>query len=172
MALRTVYEMAYFLVSFEGYVPVNMQHKFQQSVQMTVVCLAFSSSTELDIAVVQTVTGFLLVQTVKKTVVIRLCTSLARSFFPVFATTSAMVDSAVSWKCRFCSSSTVVDISTVTQRPLWCRSCSCGYGRRCVHAATVSSTVGCLRFRSSPEFVGVSLCSEMGTQPSAVVLWW
>ena len=46
MALRTVYEMACFLVSFEGYVLVNMQYKFQQSVQMTVqwLCLAFSSS--------------------------------------------------------------------------------------------------------------------------------
>ena len=29
MALRTVYEMACFLVSFEGYVPVNMQYKSQ-----------------------------------------------------------------------------------------------------------------------------------------------
>ena len=43
LALRTVYEMACFLVSFEGYVLVNMQYKFQQSVQMTVVvpCLQF-----------------------------------------------------------------------------------------------------------------------------------
>ena len=40
----TVYEMACFF-------PVNMQHKFQQYVEMTVVCFAFSSSTELDIAV-------------------------------------------------------------------------------------------------------------------------
>ena len=51
MALWTVYDMACFFMSFDGYVPVNMQHKFQHSVQMTVVCLAFSSSTELDIAV-------------------------------------------------------------------------------------------------------------------------
>ena len=29
MALRTVYEMACFFVSFEGYVLVNMQYKFQ-----------------------------------------------------------------------------------------------------------------------------------------------
>ena len=45
------------------------------------------------------------------------------------------------WSSRSCSLSTVVDISTVSQRPSWCRRCSCGYGRRCVHAATVSSTV-------------------------------
>ena len=51
MALWTVCEMACFFVSSYGYVPVNMPHKFQHSVQMTVVCLAFSSSTELDIAV-------------------------------------------------------------------------------------------------------------------------
>ena len=49
--LWTVYEMACFLLSSDGNVPVTMPHKFQQSVQMTVVCLAFSSSTELDIAV-------------------------------------------------------------------------------------------------------------------------
>ena len=51
MALWTVHEMACFFGSLDGYVPVNMPHKFQQSVQKTVVCLAFSSSTELEIAV-------------------------------------------------------------------------------------------------------------------------
>ena len=45
------------------------------------------------------------------------------------------------WSSRSSSLSTVVDISTVSQRPSWCRRCSCGYGRRCVHAATVYSTV-------------------------------
>ena len=45
------------------------------------------------------------------------------------------------WSSRSCSLSTVVDISTVSQRPSWCRKCSCGNGRRCVHAATVSSTI-------------------------------
>ena len=50
-ALRTVCEMACFFVSSDGYVLVKMQHKFQQFVQMTVVCLAYNSSTDLDIAV-------------------------------------------------------------------------------------------------------------------------
>ena len=45
------YEMACFLLSSDGNVPVTLPHNFQQSVQMTVVCLAFSSSTELDIAI-------------------------------------------------------------------------------------------------------------------------
>ena len=51
MALWTVYEMACFFMFPCGNVPVNMRLKLQQSVRMTVVCLAFSSSTELDIAV-------------------------------------------------------------------------------------------------------------------------
>ena len=50
MALRTVYEMACFLVSFEGYVLVNMQYKFQL-VQMTVVVLCLQFIDELDIPV-------------------------------------------------------------------------------------------------------------------------
>ena len=75
------------------------------------------------------------------------------------------------WSARSCSLSTVVDISTVSQRPSWCRRCSCGFGRRCVHAAAVSSTVEMPQI-PFVAFVGVSLCSEMGTQFSAVVLWW
>ena len=52
MAVWTVHEMACFFMSPGGNVPVNMQFKLQQSVRMTVVCLAFSSSSELDITVV------------------------------------------------------------------------------------------------------------------------
>ena len=42
VALWAVFEMACFFMSLGGYVPVNLQLKLEQSVQMTVVCLAFS----------------------------------------------------------------------------------------------------------------------------------
>ena len=91
MSLRTVYEMACFFVSFEGYVPVNMQFKFQQSVQMTVVVPRLHFIDRVGHCRYATVTGFLLVQTVQKTVVIRLCSSLARLFTSrCCATTGAM----------------------------------------------------------------------------------
>ena len=58
-------------------------HKFQQSVQMTVVVPRLQFIDRVGHCRYATETGFLLVQTVQKTVVIRLCSSLARSFFPV-----------------------------------------------------------------------------------------
>ena len=61
------------------------------SVQMTVVVPRFQFIDRVGHCSFATVTGFLHVQTVQKTVVKRLCRSLARSFFPVFATTGAMV---------------------------------------------------------------------------------
>ena len=92
MALRTVYEMACFFVSFEGYVPVNMQFKFQQSVQMTVIVPRFQFIDRVGHCRHATVTGFPLVQTVQKTVVIRPCSSLARLFTSrCCAPTGAMV---------------------------------------------------------------------------------
>ena len=53
------------------------------SVQMTVVVPRLQFIDRVGHCRYVTETGFLLVQTVQKTVVIRLCSSLARSFFPV-----------------------------------------------------------------------------------------
>ena len=137
-----------------GLRPCEHAVQIPASVQMTVVVPRLQFIDKVGHCSFASVTGFLLVQTVQKTVVVRLCSSLARSFLPLFATTGAMVRQCCPvvvpllwlsrqflWSSVSFRSSTAVKISTVTQRPLWCRRCSCGYGRRCVHAATVSSTV-------------------------------
>ena len=82
-------------MAFDGYVPVSMLHKFQQFGQMTVA-------------------GIPLVQTVQKTVEIPLCSSLAGFSAPVAVRRQVLrFDSSVSWRGRYCSSSTVVDIPVV-----------------------------------------------------------
>ena len=53
------------------------------SVQMTVVVPRLQFIDRVGHCSYATVTGFLIVQTVQKNVVIRLCSSLARSFFPM-----------------------------------------------------------------------------------------
>ena len=132
MALRTVYEMA-----FEGYVPVNMQFK-----QVTVVVPRLQFIDRVGHCRYATVTGFLLVQTVQKTVVIPLCSSLARLFTSrCCATTGTMV--------RQCCPVELPQLQFIDSR----RHSNCGAEVVVVpqvhlrlwtsrdHAATVSSTV-------------------------------
>ena len=141
MALWTVYEMACFFVSSDGYVPVNMPHKFQHSVQMTVVVPRLQFIDRVGHCSYFTVTGISLVQTVQKTSEIPLCSSLARLLSSRCCTTigagvrtvlshggAAIVvhrqsSTSVLWwsrqctlSCCRCSFSTVVDIPTVAQR--------------------------------------------------------
>ena len=61
MALQTVYEMARFLLSSDGYVPVNVQHKFQQSVEMIVVVLRLQVIDRVGHCSYATVTGIPLI---------------------------------------------------------------------------------------------------------------
>ena len=127
-----------------GSVPVNMQHKFQQSVQMTVVVPRLQFIDRVGHCSYDTVTGILLVQTVQKTVEIPLCSSLARLLssrccatigagftqcYPVEVPLLQFIDSrrhpwcggpdSAWWSCRSCSLSTVADIPIVAQRQDW-----------------------------------------------------
>ena len=135
MALWTVYDMACFLLSTDGYVPVNTQHKFQQPVLMAVVVPRLQFVDRVGHCSCDTATAILLVQTVQKTVEIPLCSSLARLLSsrccattgagerqccPVEAPQPQFIDSrrhpccgdpdSAWWSCRCCSLSTVVDI--------------------------------------------------------------
>ena len=88
----TVYEMECFLGSLDGVVPVNMQNKFQQSVQDDSGLPRLQFIDRVGHFSYATVTGITLVQTVQKTVKIPPCSSLARLLSSrCCATTGALV---------------------------------------------------------------------------------
>ena len=66
--LVDVYEMACFFVTLDGNVPVTMPHKFQQSIQMTVVVPRLQFIDRVGHCSYVTKTSILLVQAVQKTV--------------------------------------------------------------------------------------------------------
>ena len=97
-----------------GYVPVTRHHKFQQSVQMTVVVPRLQFIDRVGHCSYDTVTGILSR---------KLCRRPLRFFCAVLCQGCCVpvavqrqvpgLDSAVPWRCRYCSSSTVVDIPVV-----------------------------------------------------------
>ena len=99
--------MACFFVTLDGNVPVTLHYKFQQSVHMTVVVPRPQFIYGVGHCSYVPETGIPLLLTVQKTSLARLLSSRC------CATTGAWVDSAVSWRCRCCSLSTVVDIPVV-----------------------------------------------------------
>ena len=124
MALWTVYEMACFLLSSDSCVPVNMLHKFQQSVQMTVVVPRpqFINSVGHCSHVPETGTVCNCAED-REDSSVQFFGKVVQS--PLLCNDRCRVkDSAVPWRCRYCSFSTVVEIPVAAQRQVWGASCA------------------------------------------------